>query len=102
MHERQYVASRHAKDRLAERYQVKLTEETWRALAESIEEWPYLVDHCPRAGTEVRQASVQLQGPDGTILVVPIIYRTSRWAVVILTVQPNGPRLRRHRAAANP
>ena len=102
MADRAYEATRHAAERLAERYGVALAPETWQALAESVEDWPHEVTDQPRPGTEIRLTHVRLDGPDGSALVLPIVYLSSRWLVRILTVRPNGVRLRRPHAPATP
>lgn len=100
--ERAYDVSQHARDRLAERYRVELADDTWAELVRGIEDWPHEVTDVPRQGTEIRLTHVQVQGPDGTLLVLPIVYLASRWLVRIITVRPNGVRLRRPHAAATP
>lgn len=95
MARREYLVTQHARDRLAERYHVALAPDTWRALLEDLESWPYQVTDQRRAGTEIREAQVRLDGPDGSALILPVVYLCARWRVSVLTVKPGGLHLRR-------
>lgn len=104
MGERRYAVTKHARQRLAERYSVRLDGETWQILAEQIEQWPYELHHTQRQGSETRVAHVTIEGrgeAQGTALVLPMVYLTRPDLVLILTVNPGGAQLRRrHHAEA--
>jgi len=97
MAERFYQVSHHARERLAERYGVKLTDETWDTLVRTTEDQDReQVGTLGRRSMPTYRTDVRLQGPDGSALVVPMVYTAGRWRVEILTVMPGGFRLGRH------
>jgi hypothetical protein len=86
-------ATQHARDRLAERYDLDLDPQDWLRLAREIHRYPYHVTDVVSAAEEIRLAQVPIILPDGT-LTVPMVYlwRKTRagWRSTVVTTNPGG------------
>ena len=90
---RRHDVAQHARDQLADRYQIALTPEAWDELAREIEDWPYTVSDRAVNGEEGRIAQVKLAGPCGIRLIIPFVYVAGPDRVRIVTVHPGGIRV---------
>jgi hypothetical protein len=101
MHVPRGAVTRHARQRMHERYGFGLKRQEWRAMAESIADAidrGEAFEHCPDvarsdAGDSRWRADVQVQREDGDFI-VPIGFTHDGHTVTILTVLPGGGRCR--------